>query len=203
MVKLIAIIIFLMHFVCTYAQSLKMGGSFDLMLGNEYLEYEIGPSFNAEYLLKSIPISITGCLRVHFSEPNNDTYKFSWGFTYTIYSVGTIIKCYPIRWDIEPYIGGGLFYNFNDASVSEHPSFINGNLVSPIIDANNISAEISGGIVFSAKSSVNFILEVTQTFNEPKYDLVRDDYEGKLISSEKKTFNFNSFLIKLGVRFGL
>lgn len=203
MVKLIVLIIFLTNFICIYAQSLKLGGSFDLMLGNENLSIEIGPAINIEYLLDAIPVSINGCARLHYSELNDNTYKFSWDYSYTVYSIGAIIKYYPIRWDIEPYIGCGLFYNFNNSNTLEMPTLLNGYLVSPNIDENNFSTEISGGIVLSAKSPVNFIFEVTQTFNEPQYDLIRGDYEGKLISSEKKTFNFNSFLIKLGVRFGL
>lgn len=202
MVKITILIVFLMNFAYTNSQSFKLGGSFDLMLGNKYLTYELGPAVNIEYLFEAVPISINGCVRLHLSELNDETYKFSWGYTYTIYSIGSIIKYYPINWDINPYIALGLFYNFNNAKASEMPSFINGYLVGQNIVEHNFSTEISGGLIFSARDIINFIFEVTQTFNKPEYDLILIDYDNNK-TIKKAQFNFNSLFLKLGVRFGL
>lgn len=45
-----AFLIFIPYY--TNPQSLKLGGSFDVMLGNENLSIEIGPAINLEYLLE-------------------------------------------------------------------------------------------------------------------------------------------------------
>jgi len=194
-------IIFIPYY--TSSQSFKLAGSLDLMLGNENLSIEIGPAINLEYLLDAIPISINGCVRLHYSELNDNTFKFSYGYSYTIYSIGTIIKYYPIRWDIEPYIGCGLFYNFNNSNASEMPSFISiGYFKGSKIVEQNFSSEITGGVVLTAKTPVNFFIEVTQTFNKPDYDLILSDSDlNKTVTKEQ--LNFNSLFIKLGVRFGL
>lgn len=202
MTKVLISLVFLMSFTYTNSQSFKLGGSFDFMLGNKYLAYELGPAVNIEYLLEAVPISINGCARLHLSGLNDETYKFSLGHTYVIYSVGTSIKYYPISWDIEPYIAFGLFYNFIKTNSSGHPSFINGFIVSPNIDENNFSTEITGGLILSAKTPINFIVEVTQAFNKPDYDLILIDYDNNK-TTKKEKFNFNSLFIKLGVRFGL
>lgn len=187
----------------TSSQSFKLGGSFDFMLGNENLSIEIGPAINIEYLLDAVPISINGCARLHYSELNDETHKFSWGYSYTIYSIGTIIKYYPIRWDIEPYIGCGLFYNFNKSNASEMASFTSlGYLIDSKIVEHNFSSEITGGLILTAKTPVNLFFEVTQTFNKPEYDLIQLDSDYNK-TTRKAEFNFNTLLIKLGVRFGL
>lgn len=173
------------------------------MLGNENLSIEIGPAINLEYLLDAVPISINGCVRLHYSELNDNTFKFSYGYSYTIYSIGTIIKYYPIRWNIEPYVGYGFFYNFNNSNATEMASFTSiGTILSSNIVEHNFSSEITVGLIFSAKTPVNLFFEVTQTFNKPDYDLILLDYDyNKTIKKEK--FNFNSLFIKLGVRFVL
>lgn len=124
MVKLIVLMAFLINFEYTIPQSFKLGGSIDFMLENENLSIEIGPAINLEYLLDAVPISISGCARLHYSELNDETHKFSWGYSYTIYSIGTIIKYYPINWDINPYFALGLFYNFNDEESSGMPHLL-------------------------------------------------------------------------------
>lgn len=173
------------------------------MLGNENLSIEIGSSINFEYLLNAIPISINGCARLHYSELNDNTHKFSWGYSYTVYSIGAVIKYYPIRWDIDPYIGYGLFYNFNNSNASGMPTiFSTGYLISSNIIEHNFSTELNAGLILTAKTPVNLFFEVTQTFNKPEYDLILLDSDYNK-TTRKEEFNFNALIIKLGVRFGL
>lgn len=194
-------IIFIPYY--TSSQSFKLGSSFDLMLGNENLSFEMGSAINLEYLLNAIPISIIGCVRLHYSELNDNTFKFSYGYSYTIYSIGTIIKYYPIRWDIEPYVGYGFFYNFNNSNATGMASFTSiGTLLSSNIVEHNFSSEITVGLVFSAKTPLNLFVEVARTFNKPDYDLILLDYDNNK-TIKKEQFNFNSLFIKLGVRFVL
>jgi hypothetical protein len=201
-IKFLVTIFFLLSFAEIKPQNFKLGGSFGLMLGNKYLAYNLGPTVNIEYLLEVVPISINGCVRLHLSELNDETYKFSWGYTYTIYSLGTIIKYYPISWDIEPYIALGLFYNFNNVESSGHPAFINGYLVGQKIVEYNFATEITGGLILSAKTPANLFVEVTQTFNKPNYDLIMIDSDGNK-TTKNEEFNFNSLFLKLGVLFSL
>ena len=196
----LAFIIFIPYYISP--QSFKIGTSFDLMLGNENLSIEIGPAINLEYLLYASQVSITGCARLHYSELNNNTFKFSWSYSYTVYSIGAIIKYYPIKWDIEPYLACGIFYNFIDKNSSEMPTFINGYIVSTNIVEHNTSTEITGGLILSAKTPFNIIVEITQSFNKPAYDLVQMDFNNKITTSKEK-FNFNALIIKMGIRFGL
>lgn len=192
----------LMSFVEIKPQNFKLGGSFDLMLGNENLSVEIGPAINIEYLFDALPISINGCARIHLTELNDEKHKFSSASGYTIYSIGAIIKYYPFIWDIEPYIGYGLYYNFYKVKGSEMQHFVNGFLTSPVIDKNNFSSEITVGLTLTAKTPVNLIVEVTQSFNKPDYDLILLDSDYNK-TTRKEEFNFNALFIKLGVRFGL
>ena len=198
---LVSVIIFL-SFAEIKPQNFKIGGSFNFMLGNKNLAYELGPAINIEYLFDDLPISINGCARFRLSALNNDTYQFSWSNDYTIYSLGTIIKYYPYKWDIEPYIAYGLFYNSFNSNSSGHPTFINGFIISPKIDKNNLSSEITAGLILTAKTPVNIVFEVTQSFNKLDYDLIMldSDYNKKTLKEE---FNFNALFIKLGVRFSL
>jgi len=198
------IIVLIFYFcILVSAQNFKLGGSFDFMLGNKNLAIEVGPAINLEYLLDVIPISINGCVRLHYSELNDNTYKFSWGYTYSTYSIGTIIKYYPITWDIEPYIALGLFYNFNNAKASEMASpFINGYTVGQKIVEHNFSTELTGGLILTAKTPINLFVEVTQSFNKPDYDLILLDSDNNK-TTRKEKFNFNALFIKLGVRFNI
>jgi hypothetical protein len=201
--KRIILMVILLNFVNISPQNFKLGGSFDFMLGNENLSIEIGPAINLEYLLDAIPISISGCARIHYSELNDETHKFSWGYSYIIYSVGAIIKYYPIRWDIEPYIGYGVFYNFTNSNASEMASFTSiGYLIGSNIVKHNFSSEITGGLILTAKTPVNLFFEVTKSFNKPEYDLILLDSDNNK-TARKEQFNFSALLIKLGIRFGL
>lgn len=203
MVKLFVLLIFVMNFEYISPQSFKLAGSLDFMLGNKDLAIEVGPAINMEYLFESLPISINGGARIHYSVLNNNTFKFSWGYSYTIYSIVSSIKYYPFSWDIEPYIAFGLSYNFiNKNNSSGHPYFNNGYIVGQNIVEHNFSSEITGGLILSAKTPVNLFVEVTQTFNKPDYDLFIIDYYNNK-TTKKDKFNFNSLFIKLGVRFGL
>jgi hypothetical protein len=172
------------------------------MPGNKNLTIEVGPAINIEYSLDAFPISINGCVRLHYSELNDETFKFSYGYAYSIYSAGTIIKYYPIKWDIVPYIALGLFYNFIHTNHSEMANFINGYIVSQKTVEQNISTEITGGLILSAKTPVNLIVEVTQSFNKLDYNLIPSDSDHNT-TTRKEKFNFNALFIKLGVRFGL
>ena len=194
-------IIIIFFQVTNTAQDLKLGGSLDFLLANKYKNYEIGPGIMLEYSFKDIPFSIIGTARFHLSELSEES-KFSFGYTYTVATVGTSIKYSPLSWAIQPYISGGIFYNFNDMKSSGNPTLYNGYLFAQDNLKNNIAFEITGGLKLSANTPINFIVEITRTFNKPHYDVVVNDPDNKLSSKEAK-FNFDSLFLRLGLLFTL
>jgi len=198
-VYLVLIIIILFN-TCINSQSLRLGITADFLVGNKYLNYEFGPALVLDYSFRNIPVSIQGKARFYLSELSEEN-NFSAGYTYTLSSVGVSINYYPIDWDIEPYIGLGIAYNFNDLQQSGNAHFLSeGTIRGPGNLENNFSTEITGGINFSANTPINFIVEVTQTFNKPSYNLgISDkDYNQTI---QKTNFNFNSIFLKLGLLF--
>lgn len=201
MKSIFSLIIILIFQVTNTAQDLRLGGSLDFLLANKYKNYEIGPGIIFEYSFKDIPFSIIGAARFHLSELSEDN-KFSFSYAYTVTTVGTSIKYSPVRWAIQPYISGGIFYNFNDTKSSGNPTLYNGKLFALDNLRNNISFEIAGGLKLSANSPINFIVEFTRTFNKPNYDFAVSDPDNNL-SSKVIKFNFDSLFLSLGLLFML
>jgi len=205
MKKLLFTIMFLISSICLYSQPYSLGIKANILTGNKNLNYEIGPSVSIDYRFNQVPFSITGNTIFTLSELSNKN-NFSTGFSRTALSLGIRINYYPLVWVIEPYIGVGVFYNFNNINSSGtlSPSS-DGFIRSPKNIKNNFSSEITVGINFSTNSSINFIFEVAKTFNKPTYDLKTTDTKGvKYITTfSKETFDFNSIFIKFGLYFKL
>ena len=193
---------FLLFFIPINAQSLKAGAAANFLIGNKYLDYQFGPSIFVDYPLKGMPLIIQGNIRFYLSELSNEE-NFSGGYTYKEFNVGGSINYYPIDWVIEPYIGLGVFYNFNNLSLDGilSPSY-DGTTRSANNIENNFSTEITGGIKFSASTPINFIVEITQTFNKPTYALVTWSRNSQNnLAVNKKKFNFNSLMLRMGLLF--
>ena len=168
MKKILLFILLLMVNEWIYSQTFKLGILGHFLTGNKYLDYKIGPALVLDYNFKNVPLSVQGNTRFYLGKLSNENI-FSTGFTYNVYSIGSQINYYPITWTIEPYIGVGIFYNFNNIQESGTPAPLSdGTIYSPSHIKNNFSGEITGGIKFSAHINVNFIIEVSQTFNKPE-----------------------------------
>ncbi len=167
------------------------------------MNYEFGPSLKLDYTPKDLPISITGTTRFYLAELSIEN-NFATGISHYLTSVGVSLNYYPVVFSIEPYVGLGIFYNFNtlqrDGTAS--PSY-NGLIRLPGTIKNNVSAEITGGIKFSANTPINFIVEVTQTFNKPSYNLevTKTGVIYTTYPTQNENFNFNSLFVKVGMLF--
>jgi hypothetical protein len=196
MKKITLIFIFLSGF--TYSQIYNIGFTGDILTGNKNLNYLVGPALIAEYLFKDLPLSVRVNARFYLGELTSD--GFSADYTYTDFSIGPSIGFYPIEWSIEPYIGAGVYYNSNNFTKNGNQSLLHDGTLGLLGNVeNNISFEISAGVKFSARSPLNFIVEVTQTFNQPADYIIMDGYSDKILS--KKKLDFDSLILKLGLLF--
>ncbi len=202
MKKLILFLILLVSIA--YSQPLRLGIKADILTGNKYLNYEIGPDIELNYFLKKLPVSINACTRFYLGELSNEN-NFSFGHTLTVTSLGISLNYYPLTWPIEPYVGAGVFYNIINLMSSGNPVFIDGTTRGPINVKNSLSEEITLGLNFSANTPINFVVEVTKTFNQPEYTLyISDSRLGSYSNTYKKEhLNFNSLFLKLGLYFKL
>ncbi len=197
MKKSLLTIIILASTISIYSQSYRLGIGLDILTGNKYIDWQVGPSLVLKYSFEDIPVSVQGSTRFYLAQINSR--YLSNEYTSTDLSLGISINYYPIRWAIEPFIGAGLFYNSNSITVSGTPGSFAPIITYPGDIKNNISEEITLGIDFSARSPINFVVEVTQTFNKPGKIITKDG--AKIIKSEN--LNFNSLFLKLGVSFSI
>ena len=203
MKRSLLIIILFTSSICLYSQSYRLGIGVNILTGNKYLNYEVGPALNLNYNLKKLPISINGNAIFSLSELSKSN-NISTGYTRSVFSLGIGLNYYPIKWAIMPYLGLVTFYNINNLSQSGTPSpSSEGFIRSPGSIKNNFSAEIHGGIIFSANTSINFIVEVSKTYNRPSYNLKITDTRGEKYTStySNETFDFNSIFLRLGLNF--
>ena len=198
MKKLVLILVFLLS-SCIYTQTIKIGVSGNFLEGNKYYNYQFGPSFSAEYSFEHIPLTITPAIRLYVSELND---AFLPGYNNNVFGIEASLNYYPINWEIEPYLGAGVYYYSNSMKPGGMISIINGNIQHVENSNNNFSVEITGGIKFSAKSPINFIMEVTKTYSKKANLITSDFYDGSIIS-EKEINIFNSLFIRLGLLFNI
>ncbi len=203
MKSILAIIIFLIGSIFLYSQNLRGGFTADFLTGNKNISFEAGPSIRLVYMFKYLPISITGSGRIYFSELSQEN-NFSTGISQNIYSIGASVNYYPVKLTIEPYFGLGAFYNFNTLHRDGTPfPTSDGNIRLPGSIRNNASLELTAGLIFSANTPVNFIVEITQIFSKPSYDLIiintSDIHSASTTRAE--VFNFNSLFFKIGFMF--
>lgn len=196
MKKIFLIVIF--YPILLNAQNFNLGFTGDFLTGNKYLKYQVGPSLIAEYSFKDLPLSARANARFYFGELTSE--GFSAGYTYTDFSIGPAIDFYPFEWAIEPYFGAGVYYNSNKFTKNGNQSLLYDGTLRLVGNVkNNISLELTAGVKFSAKTPINFIVEVTQTFNKPADYIIMDGYSDKILSQEK--MDFNSLILKLGLLF--
>ena len=205
MKKTATVILILMSFISIYSQSLRLGIKTNFLTGNKYLKYEAGPALSADYFFQDLPVAVNICTRFYLAElsPENN---LSTGYTLGVWGIGITTYYYPVQWAIEPYIGAGVFYNSNDLqSEGIGSANIYGSYAFAGYLHNNISGEITLGINFSADTPINFIAEVTRTFNKPGYELNTLKPTGSSYSKtvQKEKFDFNSLFLNIGLAFKL
>jgi hypothetical protein len=189
--------------ICLYpillnAQDFRLGFTGDFLTGNKYLNYQVGPALIADYSFEDLPISVRGSARFYLAELTSE--GFSAGYSYTDLSIGPSIEFYPFVWAIEPYLGAGMYYNSNNFTKNGNQSLLDDGTLRLVGNVkNNISLELTAGVKFSAKTPINFIVEVTQTFNQPADYIIMDGYSENILSQEK--LNLNSLILKLGLLF--
>lgn len=199
------LVIILLSNICIYSQQLKLGVKADFLTGNKYINYQVGPAVALDYSLSQIPFSVQGTVRFSLGELSNEN-QFSTGYAFTVFSAGLSLNYYPVVWPIEPYLSAGVFFNSNSFQESGTPSEdFSGNMYFLTGLKNNISGELTFGIKFSANTPVNFIAEVTQTFNKPDYTLKTLNSQNGTYReiTRKEKFNFNSMFLKLGLLFNI
>jgi len=196
--NIILILIFLSLNNFVYSQAFRLGFAGNFLTGNKYYNYQVGPSVLAEYKFDNIPLTINGSVRLLFI--SELTEKYLPGYNNNAVGFGASVNYFPFIWHIQPYIGLGLYYYSNDikaggnvAEVDQHINYISN-------ADNNFSAELTGGLKFSAQTPINFIVEVTQSFSK-QADLISSDPVSHIILEKKKISIFNSLFVRLGILF--
>ncbi len=188
----------------SFPQTSSIGFTGDFLTGNENLSYQAGPSLIFEYPVTKLPIAVRGNIKFYLGEVTPG--KYSIGYTYTNFSAGASLNYYPINYAIEPYLGVGIYYTSNgfigEGNKSGSTSSEGAGMTYHLIENVNNSAtyELTLGIKFAASTAINFITEVTQTFNHPADVIVfYDDPHWHEVS--RSPLNFNSLILKLGLLF--
>lgn len=176
------------------SQTFKLGITSDVLLGNENINHQFGPDLILDYSLKRLPVSIEIHTRFYVTEISSR--KLSFIYDNNLLSVGASINYSPIVSRIEPYIGLGLFYNFNNIETvgnGDYERLLN-------YPRGNFSPEIIGGLKLFADKPFNIIIEAAQTFNNTgKIKIFNVDITPIFIKEED--ISFNSFFIKAGILF--
>ncbi len=197
MKKKFFITILLLGNICLFPQSLRIGVGGNFLISNKYYDYQFGPSFLAEYSFEKIPFSIKASTGIYFSELSNEYLP---GYVNYPFNFGISINYFPINWAIEPYVGIGAFYYSNSLKAGGMPATINGNIQGIDNSDNNFSLEVIGGIKFSAKTPVNFIVEISQDFSKSR-DLISYNPLTRVVIDKKKINIFNSMTVRFGLLF--
>jgi hypothetical protein len=187
---------------CVYAQNLKLGVAGNIMTSNKYLDYQFGPSIMAEYMLNQVPVSIKGELRFTLADAGNFK-PLSNDYILNKFSFGVSANYFPINWDIQPYVGLGIFYAANDLQSEGNSQPLEGRRYAYLeSDKGNIESEIKVGARFSAKSRLNIFVEMTKTFAGKVHYRVYDSNPRVLIQQEDISIN-NSTTLRLGLIFSI
>lgn len=180
------------------AQPLSFGVKGDILIQNKNMDYEFGSRLVLDYQFENLPFSLSSNLGFRYAELSPEI-NLSTGYTKTTSSLGVVFYYYPIKWDIEPYIGLGLFYNANNISKSGTGDDV---YVAEKIK-NNIAYTINGGIKFSASSSIHFITEVIYSINNPDYTMKEtNDFDGTYVEYNAE-FDFKALYLSLGLMFDI
>ena len=194
--KKIIITLFLIWTSGLFAQNIKLGGTVDILTGGKNINYMVGPNLLIEYCFKQLPISITGNTHFYLSELSDEN-KYLSNFTYTAFGLGISAKYYPITWAIEPYIGFGATFNSNNISQSGNAQFIDGKQISLRRVSNNISGDFILGLVLSANTPINVIIESMYKINKPSTEIALISYPKEELIDQ--SLNFNSLFIRIGL----
>jgi hypothetical protein len=196
------IIIILLALVQAQSQTLKLGIAGNIMISNKYLDYQLGPSVLAEYFFDNIPLSLKSELRYSLSDVS-DYKSLSYNYSLNTFSFGVSANYYPIEWAIEPYVGFGLFFESNNLSKEGNPfTYEDGTLRYLDSDDNSFAPEAKLGIRFSAKSKLNFFIEMTKTFSGTVHYQIYDAAAKMLLNQEDINLN-NSLSVRLGLIFSI
>lgn len=179
-----------------FAQSIKLGGTVDILTGGKNISYMAGPTLLFEYCFKKLPVSITGNTHFYLSELSDEN-KYLSNFTYTAFGLGISAKYYPIDLAIEPYIGFGITYNINNISQPGAAQFIDNKQISLKRVSNNISEDFIFGLLFSANTPINIIMECMYKINKPNSEIALISYPNEEIIDY--TLDFNSLFLRLGL----
>ena len=178
------------------AQNFRASITADFAISSEQTTYQFGPSLMLEYDFDKIPIVIRTDANFSIAEIKGVEYFSSAPYNHSEYGISVLYK--PIDWPIEPYLGVSALYNWNSVRQVGNWSYYSGNNHGYLIKMHdNISFGFIAGLVLSANTPVNVILELMQIINQPKYDIAINDVP------EARRFNFNSVIIRAGVRFKL
>jgi prepilin-type processing-associated H-X9-DG protein len=196
--KVFLILIFLFYNFFLFSQTIRLGADINFLTGYKYYNFLVGPSVLAEYGFQKVPLTIKVSCRLFFISELNENYLP--GYTNNCVGAGVSLNYFPVKWDVQPYFGLGLFYYSNSIKQGGNASFVDGHINYIRNEDNNISVELTGGIKFSAYSPINFIIELTQTFSK-QADLISQNPETNSIIEKQKISIFNSLFIRGGILF--
>jgi len=197
MKKTLLLFVFLVF--SAYPQQFGIGFTGDFLTGNTNISYQIGPTAFLNYKFDALPISLRADTRFYYGNLNSE--GFSADYTYTDLSLGASVNYYPITWHIEPYFSAGMFYNANYFSKNGNQTPLSDGYLHLLDNArNSISFELTAGLKFATETPINFLVEVTQTFNTP-VDYVLSEGEPSYKIIKRTNLNFNSLILKLGLLF--
>ncbi len=195
----IVVIIFFASFA--FGQKFSAGGTVDILVGGETMNYMFGPRLLIEYKSDEFPLAFLASAHFYLSEITGKSIYLG-GFTYTTFGFGAAAYYYPLSWAIEPYIGAGGVYNSNRVEQAGNANFIDGKWISLQKFNDNFSFELIGGLKFAANTPINFIVEITYKLHRPAYEVALISIDSSKEISNKK-LNLNSTFIKLGLLFRL
>jgi hypothetical protein len=186
-----------------FSQEFKLGFAGGVAIDSKHLNHQLGPSVIGDFTFKNIPIFIRAGAQYYLSELNNEN-NLSWSANNNFLNVGFSVNCYYRYNIIQPYVGAGVFYNFNNIESAGKPSKeYDGALHGFSNVENNASLEITGGIKLLLKTDVDLLLELTQSFNSPEYDQSVFNVTTNQRTVRRASFNFDAILVKFGALFSL
>lgn len=197
------IFIFLLFSLTSFPQGLQFGFGGGFSIGNKNLDYQFGPSIIADYTFYSIPVFIRVNGGYYLSSLNSAN-EISWDPTNNLVRLGISAGYIYKGVKNSPYIGLGCNYDINSIHTHGNPArFYNGSLYGFANVKDNLSYEIKAGVKFFAKSKTSVIIEVSRIFCRPEYERRIFNMTTNEFSVKQEQFDFNTFILKVGVLFAI
>jgi|GEM_PF-4621472 len=164
-----------------YSQQLKLGGTVNFSVSGSSIDFLFGQGMRLEYDFQSLPISVGGNTNFYIGEVKGSFRRAA---------LGASMHYFPIRAFMEPYLGAGFSYNFNNRETG------NGY---PILKEteNNLTVELLFGVNLTPKDKICIINEISYEVNQPRYSTYH--YENNEQVTTRQKLDLNTLLWKFGL----